>query len=351
MRRVLGIAIVAALAANVMVADSAHAVALFTPVWTNLNTGYDATSLGYNPVDDVVSVGDAFTGTPATHAYDAATGALLPPTPPVELPTAGLTLDGSLGFFGGIAGSANGGYYGLVSNGTNVPGNLKVWPSLTGAAAEVPFNGSFSRNMFMVGARMYSTGSADGGPLEVLEPDAGTGDYNVVHTMGPAGPGTAGPGGKSGVTATQDGSTVWGIEGLNLPGLNTVNKFTFDGTNYNYEGSFDPQTLLPGRAIDVAIDEDDNLMFLIDFDNDKVWALRMKTAAVGDEKVIDSFDIGVDTTFYMGLEIDPVNNHLYWGARTNGGGDFNFGKLSYVPEPTSLALLAMGSLAMLRRRR
>jgi hypothetical protein len=333
------------------VAGGANA-AFLTEDWTVLNSGINARSVGYSKHDDVVTIGEGVANG-QTFAFDGATGAALSPIPP-KLPTTGLTIDGSLGFFGGLTSDASNPvpeYYGMASNSTNPL--LKVWPSLTGTASEVNYNGQFARNQFYVGSRLVTVGSADGGPIQILDPD-GVGDYQVTYSMGdPAGD----RGGKGGATMAQDSSMVWGIEGLNSPStLNMISQWSYNGgtDSYDFDGYIDYQALGIGRSIDVAVDEADNVMFVIDFDNDQVVALELGSAATGDETAIGTFAIAVDTTFYMGLEVDIHENALIWGARhTNpdtGAADFAFGKLTYVPEPSALVLLGLGGLALIRRR-
>lgn len=351
MKRLLVIVLVGAVVLTVT--NVVSAVPFFTENWKNLNQAINARTVGYSKFDNVVCLGES-AANGLTYAFDGTTGAALPVLPP-KLPTGGLTIDGSLGFFGGLTSDANNAipeYYGIVSNGTNPL--LKVWPSLTGAASEVNYNGQFARNQFYVGTRLVTVGSLDGGPIEILDPDV-NGDYQISYTMGS---GAGNRGGKGGATMTQDSSMVWGIEGLNSPStLNMISQWSYNGgsDSYDFDGYIDYQALGIGRSIDVAVDEDDNVMFVTDFDNDKIWAISLATPALGDEYVLDSYLIEtalratVDTTFYSGLEVDMENNALYWGMR-GVDNNFNFGKLTYVPEPSALVLLAFGGLALIRRR-
>ena len=332
-------------AAVLMVATVANADFL-TEIWTNYDTGYALTSVGYNPVDNCVPIGESHNATLTTHAYDAATGALLPPVPP-KLPTGGL-VSPWLGFFGGIQGSANGKYFGNMSQGD---GSIAIWDNLTAAPVQVNSAMAFSRNIFAVGDRLYSTGASDGGPVEILDPDPGTGDYVVSYTLGAVG---GDPGGKADVTAMADSSIVWGLEGLGTAAQNFVHQWSYDADtdSYVYDGDIDYQSMGIGRSVGVGFDEDDGILFLLDFDNDQIHGIGLgDLATVGDEVLYGSWTAAADLWYYGGVRVDGPANEVYWGARNaanTSSGDF--GKLSYIPEPASLALLLLGGLALLRRR-
>jgi hypothetical protein len=338
MRHLMACAVVLAMA-------TAASADFFTEVWTNYDTGYAITSVGFSPVDNCVPLGESHNATLTTHCFSEVDGAALPPVPP-KLPTTGL-VSTSLGFFGGIQGSANGKYFGMISLSANP--QLAVWDSLTATPTQVNWNGGFSRNIFAVGDRIYSTGAADGGPVEILEPDE-FGDYNVLYTLG----GVAGePGGKADVTAMSDGSMVWGVEGLSGGVTDAVHQFHYDAgsDSYLYDGDVDYAALGLGRCVGIGLDEDDMILFLLDFDNNQIHGIGLGSSAVGDEVLYGSWTAAADLWYYAGVRVDGPANELYWGSRNavnTSTGDF--GKLSYVPEPASLALLMLGGLALLRRR-
>jgi hypothetical protein len=342
-------------AALLMLAPAATAD-FFTEIWTNYDTGYSITSVGFSPVDNCVPIGESHTADPlTTHCFSKVDGVALPPVPP-KLPTGGL-VSPWLGFFGGIQGSANGKYFGNMSqNGAGpdgVPGTpddiggLAIWPSLTGTPTQVMFNGSFSRNIFVVGDRIYSTGAADGGPIEVLEPD-GDGNYQVIYST------SGNPGGKADVAAKQDGSIMWGLEGLGTAAQNFVHQWSYDAgsDSYVFDGDIDYVGLGIGRSVGLGYDEDDGILFLLDFDNNMIHGVGLgDPAVVGDEVLFGSWQAQADLWYYGGVRVDGAANELYWGARNavnTSSGDF--GKLSYVPEPSALGLLILGGLALLRRR-
>lgn len=327
----------------------------FTEEWTNYNTGYTITGVTFSPVDNTVALGESHNSTLTTHVFDATTGA--PSSPfPAKLPTTGLTSPW-LGFFGTIQASANGKYFGNLSqpDGTGTIGDLVVWDSLTDATpTQTMLNAGFSRNMFAAGDRLYSVGSADGGPIEIAEPNAGTGEWDVAYTLGGTAPDY---GGKAAVTAMQDGSMVWGNDGAvgaDDP-RNGFHQWSYDagGDTYNFDGTINPSALGAGRCFGVGVDEDDGLLFALDVDNNQIIGIKLNSAAVGDEWIIDTWaiDPSADPWIYGGVSVDGANNELYWGTRDAvDPGTGHFGKLSYVPEPSALALLILGGLAVLRRR-
>ncbi len=333
-------------AALLMLAPAATAD-FFTEIWTNYDTGYALTSASFSPVDNCVPIGESHAGDPlTTHCFSEVDGVALPPIPP-KLPTTGL-VSTSLGFFGGIQASANGKYFGMISLSDNP--RLAIWENLTATPSQVNFNGSFSRNMFVVGDRIYSIGAANGGPIEILEPDE-FGDYNVVYSMG----GTVEePGGKADVAATADGSMVWGIEGVSGGVSDAIHQFHYDAGSdaYVYDGSIDYAGLGVGRCTGMGLDEDDGILFVLDFDNDQVHGIGLgDPAVVGDEVLFGTWQAASDVWYYGGIRVDGPANELYWGTRNavnTSSGDF--GKLGYVPEPSSLGLLLLGGLALLRRR-
>lgn len=334
------------LCAVLLLAVTAAKAEFFTEVWSNYDTGYTITSVGFSPVDNCVPIGESHNTTLTTHCFSEVDGSPLPAGPPIELPTTGL-VSTSLGFFGGIQGSANGKYFGMISLSDNP--SLAVWDNLYATPTQVNWNGSFSRNIFAVGDRLYSTGAADSGPIEVLEPDE-FGDYNVVYSMG----GVAGePGGKADVTAMSDGSYVWGVEGLSGAVSDAVHQFHYDAgsDSYMYDGDVDYVGLGLGRCVGLGLDEDDGILFLLDFDNDQIHGVGLgDLATVGDEVVYGSWTAAANLWYYGGVRVDGAANELYWGSRNaDNTSTGDFGKLSYVPEPASLFLLALGGLALRRR--
>jgi hypothetical protein len=328
-------------AAVLLILAPAATADFFTEIWTNYDTGYALTSVSFSPVDNCVPIGESHNATLTTHCYSEVDGSALPAIPP-KLPTGGL-VSPWLGFFGGIQGSANGKYFGNLSQGD---GDIVIWENLTATPTQVNSAMAFSRNIFVVGDRLYSVGAADGGPIEVLEPDM-DGNYQVIYST------SGNPGGKADVAAKQDGSIMWGLEGLGTAEQNFVHQWSYDAgsDSYVYDGDIDYVGMGIGRSVGLGYDEDDGILFLLDFDNDMIHGVGLGSDAVGDEVLYGSWQADADLWYYGGVRVDGPANELYWGARNavnTSSGDF--GKLSYIPEPSSLGLLLLGGLALLRRR-
>jgi hypothetical protein len=333
----------------------------FTEEWTNYNTGYTITGVTYSPVDGTVAVGESHNSSLTTHVFNASDGTPASPFP-AKLPTTGLTSPW-LGFFGTIQASANGKYFGNLSqpDGTGTIGDLAVWNSLTDAAPTQTFlNASFSRNMHVIGDRIYSVGDGDGGSIQIAEPNAGTGEWDVAYTLGTPGSQTAAPfGGKADVAAMADGSMVWGVDGTtsSTDDRNGFHQWSYDAGSdtWSYDGTIHALYRVGvGRCTGVGVDDDDGLLFALDHDNSQIVAIKLNSATVGDEWLVDTWPLDpaqANAWIYGSVRVDGANNELYWGTRDQDStGTGHFGKLSYVPEPSALALLVLGGLAVLRRR-
>jgi hypothetical protein len=335
--------VVCSLVAVLTLVGGAHA-GFFTEEWSVLDTGFNARNMGWDGT--YVFLGES-TSTPGSLVYNASDGT----DAGFGLDMTGLTF-GSLGFFAQTA-NADGKIF-AYSN--SDPPELKVWDSITDTPYELNWGGGFARNFFAVGDRIYSTGSANGGPITINEPDPVSGDYVAIYSFGDGGAGE--PGGKAGVTAMQDASMVWGSEAISGAGFDGIHQWSYDAGNdeYVYDGDY----IFPAAetplgdgllyAMDVAVDEDDNLLFAIEHYGSAIFAINLGTTAVGDETIVASYDVGVDLTYYGSLDIDMANNALYWMGRGATNQDASFGKLTYIPEPSALGLLVLGGLALLRRR-
>ena len=350
---------VAALLLAGFAAATASYGAFFIEDWKVLDTGFTAVNAGWDPVSATlpspsgsVFVGGALTATPTVQIYNAATGALTAGV----LDQTGLTF-GSLGYFAQTANAA--GKIFAYSNSTSGGGELKVWDTIGSPASEVVWGGGFSRNLFAVGDRLYSVGAANGGPITISEPDGVTGDYLALYTFGDGAAGQ--PGGKAGVTATVDGMYVWGSEAISGGGFDGIHQWNYNAGSdvYEFAGNIVLDTIwtpVSGggelRAMDVAVDPSLSMLFAIERETDLIFAINLgDMATIGDETVHSTYTIGQDVTYYGSLDIDTENKALYWMGRGTAGGDANLGKLTYIPEPATMALLGLAGLALLRRRR
>jgi hypothetical protein len=343
------IALVVLLAA--MAASTAQAQ-FFTEVYAVADSGFEARNMGWDPVGDYLFMGNS-NSTPNTRVYNAATGLAASPIPP-KYPTTGLTF-GSLGFFA-QTGSASGKIFAYSNSDTD---NLKVWDSITGTPTEMAWTGGFARNLYAVGDTVYATGAENGGPITVNVPDTVNGGYMTKYSIGDA---AGDPGGKAGVTATQDGSMVIGSEAISSAAANGIHVWDYNAgaDDYDFAGNITfplgvgpvdvEDTYSRIEAMDVAIDEDDNILLAIERVADKIWAINLNAPGIGDETIIATYDLPADVTYYGSLDIDMANNALYWMGRRTDNNMAAFGKLTYVPEPSALALLALGGLALIRRR-
>lgn len=135
-----------------------------------------------------------------------------------------------------------------------------------------------------------------------------------------------------------------GYNQANSPGNDMNSRLNVDavvGTNHFYATSTAPGT--PNIGSDLLLDDERNQAT---FRVERISATEMRLSGVHGPRDLGSFDHTITAT--SAIEIDEI-----WFGIQNRSTNFTIDNLevTYIPEPASLALLGLGGLLMLTRRR